>query len=415
MLSPRYLSNVIEELALDHGKMAFISGPRQCGKTSVGRLLASDRGSVRYANWDQTEFRRLWAKSPGSCLPPEISASGVEKPLLILDEIHKARHWKRTLKGIYDTLASPCDIVVTGSARLNTFKKGSDSLLGRYFQFRLHPFSIAETVSVSAASHATPESALENILRRSVRTGRSENQEAFERLFRFGGFPEVFLKGSERFSAVWRRSRIEKLVREDLRDLSRIQELSQVETLVALLPERVSGLLSLQSLREDLEVSHPTVKNWLNYLKELYYCFELKPRASSIPRALKKEGKIYLWDWAEVEEPAARFENLVASHLLKACHFWTDSGYGTFDLHYLRDKQKREVDFLLTRNRKPWLAVEAKLSDLQPSSSLIALGRHFPGIPKIQIVKTPGVWKVVRVGDDTVHLVNAADALAGWV
>jgi uncharacterized protein len=231
-------------------------------------------------------------------------------------------------------------------------------------------------------------------------------------LLAHGGFPEPFLKKSERFSRIWRRGRTEKLVREDLRDLSRIPDLSRIEMLTALLPERAGSPLTIQSLREDLEVSFDTVKRWVEYLKELFYLFELKPFTRSVPRTLKREGKVYLWDWSEVETPGPRFENLVASHLLKAVHFWTDTGEGAFDLFYLRDKEKREVDFLITRDRKPWLAVEARLSDRAISAAFEAFLPHLGCKRFVQVVSEPDVRTEAAVGEARGLVLSAADFLA---
>ena len=384
----RYLEAPIVELAFGFGKIAFVSGPRQCGKTSLAKRLLAARSEGRYGNWDDVEFRREWVRSPRRLAAFAERGSG--KPLLALDEVHKAKGWKRTLKGLYDTLEEPCDILVTGSACLNVYRRGGESLLGRYVNFRLHPFTLGEWGRPEAA---TPDDFLASLFDPDE-TREKESQEALELFLRFGGFPEPLLRQSERYARIWRRGRSEKIVREDLRDLSRIPELSQVEMLMALLPERAASPLSLQSLRRDLEVAYDTVKRWMKYLDELYYVFEVKPYTRSVPRSLKKEGKLYLWDWSEVESPGARFENLVACHLLKAVHFWTDTGEGAFELHYLRNREKQEVDFLVTRDRKAWLAVECKLSDeaLTP-----AFGSFLPHVtcPFIQLVKTPGVRRAV--------------------
>jgi len=409
-MKDRYLRGPIKLLAFANGKMAFLSGPRQAGKTTLGRLLMAERARSRYANWDDVEFRRLWVKSPKAVVAfggkPEGDGG---RPLVVLDEVHKARAWKQTLKGVYDTLNEPCDILVTGSARLDIYERGGESLLGRQIGFRLHPFSLGET---ERSEPLSPDDALALVFEtRRARITPARRQDSLIQLLTYGGFPEPFLKQSERFARIWRRGRTEKLVREDLRDLSRIPDLSRIEMLTALLPERAGNTLSIQSLREDLEVSFDTVKRWVGYLKELFYLFEVKPYTRSIPRTLKKEGKLYLWDWSEVEAPGPRFENLVAGHLLKAVHFWTDTGEATFDLHYLKDKERREVDFLITRDRKPWLAVEAKLSD---SALTTAFGRFLPhlGCKRfVQVVKEPNIRTEVRVGESRGLVLSAADLL----
>jgi predicted AAA+ superfamily ATPase len=409
-MEDRYLRASIERLAFGNDKMAFLSGPRQAGKTTVGRLLMAERARSRYANWDDVEFRRLWVKTPKQvAVFGDAAKDDGRRPLVVLDEIHKARAWKQTLKGVYDTLERPCDILVTGSARLDIYKRGGESLLGRQIGFRLHPFSLGEAEGSETVS---PDAAVEEAFKSARgRSTPAERQDRLVQLLTYGGFPEPFLKQSERFARIWRRGRTEKLVREDLRDLSRIPDLSRIEMLTALLPERAGNTLSIQSLREDLEVSFDTAKRWVGYLKELFYLFEVKPYTRSIPRTLKREGKLYLWDWSEVEAPGPRFENLVASHLSKAVHFWTDIGEGTFELHYLRDKERREVDFLITRDRKPWLAVEAKVSDAALSTAFGAFLPHLGCKRFVQVVKQPNVRAEVMLGEARGLIVSAADFL----
>jgi predicted AAA+ superfamily ATPase len=386
----RGLAQPVRELAWANGKMAFVSGPRQSGKTTFARHELGQRAVGRYGNWDDIEFRREWTRSPKKLLPPPTGSGRRERPLVVFDEIHKAKGWKRTLKGLYDTLESPCDVLVTGSARLDVYRRGGESLLGRYLRFRLHPFSLGELETKRTAS---PAELAQLVGGAALPRPAPAARRTLELLLEYGGFPEPFLRQSERFGRLWRRGRAEKIVREDLRDLSRSPELSQVEMLMALLPERAASRLSRQSLREDLEVAHDTVTRWLQYLGQLYYLFELRPFARSVPRSLRKEGKLYLWDWSEVSEPGPRFENMVASHLLKAVDFWTDTGEGTFDLYYLRNKDKLEVDFLLTRDRKPWLAVECKLSDDELSPGFAAFLPHLGWPLFVQLVMKPGVCR----------------------
>lgn len=390
----RYLDDSIRTLALNKHKMALISGPRQVGKTTLSKSIAKSFDQSSYKNWDETLFRRLWTKSPNSVKESFRLEKSKESKILVLDEIHKARGWKQKLKGLYDELNQELAIIVTGSARLNVFKKGGDSMLGRYFHFRLHPLSYGELTSRNSMDRKSvePESWRASLFQKSA---QSFNQAPLEKLLKLSGFPEPFLSGSEKTLRLWRKGRTDKIVREDLRDLSRLQELSRVEMLASLLPERVGSPLSIQSLREDLEVAHDTVRRWLNYLDELYYFFELKPWTRSIARSLKKEGKIYLYDWTEVDEPGPRFENLVACHLLKACHFWTDTGEGLFDLFYLRDKEKNEIDFLIVKDKKPWLCVEAKRSDTTINHRSTEKFQRQLGNPLfVQVVLETEVWRV---------------------
>jgi len=400
----RALQQAIESLCFPGNKMAFVSGPRQCGKTTMAKRLLQGHTPTAYFNWDDTAFRREWVKNPQKIVP----IAGPARPRIVLDEIHKARGWKRTLKGVYDTLEKPVDILVTGSARLTTYRKGSDSLSGRYFHFRLHPFTLHEMRSADCPS---PEDAMTGLFGRrdTVPNGLQDNLEA---ILRYTGFPEPLFAQDERRMRMWRRNRIDTVIREDIRDLTRIHELSRIEMLVALLPERVGSLFSPASLRDDLEVSFDTVRRWVLILKDLYYLYEIKPYLRSIKRSLRKEGKVYLWDYGEIADGASRFENLVANHLLTACQRWSDSGEGDFDLFFVRNKDQQEIDFLITRDRKPWLPVEVKLRDTALSDNwrrfLPVLGCR----QALQLVATPGIWRELDVSGARVIIASAAQALS---
>lgn len=337
----RYLVQAILE-DLDH-KMVLLSGPRQVGKTTLSKEIIGGKFSTyQYYNWDSLQDRKAILEEKWG---PE--------PLLVLDEVHKYRSWKNHIKGIYDKLNQEKKIIVTGSAKLNIFRKGGDSLLGRYHAFRLHPFSVSElTQHTPALSPFTPLS-----------FSQKNQSEAVHTLLSYGGFPEPLFSKNERTQRRWLKTRKELLLREDLRDLSRVEDLRQVQLLMDLLPQRVASLLSINSIREDLEVSHKAITSWLELLEALYYSYRIYPFQTKRVRALKKEPKLYLWDWSEVENPGAKFENMVAGHLLKTVHFLEDyEGYSA-ELFFLRDQEKREVDFLVTVDKKPWFSVEVKLSD----------------------------------------------------
>lgn len=389
MEKKRYLYNEIASLALKRHKMAFISGPRQVGKTTLSKSYATNTDAFIYKNWDESSFRKLWTKSPNSLMEEFDLTRSSQRRLLVLDEVHKSKGWKQKIKGLFDEFGKDLEIIVTGSARLNVFKKGGDSLMGRYLNFRLHPLSYGELTSDEDAP-LNPDAWLKAIFKKD---SKPHNQKILERLFKFSGFPEPYFANSEKIHRLWRSGRTEKIIREDLRDLSRIPELSQVEMLVSLLPDKIGSPLSIQSLREDLEVSHDTVSRWLKYLNELFYFFELKPWTKSIPRSLKKESKIYLYDWTEIDSPGIKFENMVASHLLKACNFWTDTGEGAFELFYLRNKEKQEIDFLIVRDKKPWLCVEAKYSDTVIDKKVADKYTDYLGCPYVQVVFNEDVWR----------------------
>ncbi len=402
-MQQRSLAGAIEGLSFADHKIAMVSGPRQCGKTTLARMLLARRKVGVYRNWDQLAFRREWARDPSTLVP---RGAGAEVPLVVLDEIHKERRWKRNLKGVYDTLESPCDFLVTGSARLNVYRKGSDSLLGRHYAFRLHPFSLRE---LSRPDVPAPDALLEALYSRAGEGGRA-GREGLDALMTYGPFPQPLLDQSVRKANLWRRSREQLVIREDLRDLSRLPELERLEMLTALLPERVGSPFSLSSLGRDLEASVPTLKRWTTYLKDLYYLFEIRPYSRKIARSLLREGKLYLWDYGAVPGEAARFENLVASHLLKSCHTWTDTGEGEFELCYLRNKEKQEIDFLIVRDGIPWLPVEVKLSDTEPSPNWKRFAPMLPCKRGLQIVRKPE-WKLHEFGDSQVLVAGAAEVL----
>jgi predicted AAA+ superfamily ATPase len=308
--------------------MVFIGGPRQVGKTTLALSLVgkgADERHPAYLNWDDP---RAAARVRRLELPPD-------EPLIVLDEIHTYARWRNLVKGIYDTEKSRRRIVVTGSARLDYYRKGGDSLANRYRYFRLHPFSLCELAA-------------------------SPTKSDVDSLLRFGGFPEPFLLQDEREHRIWQRDRITRVVRGDLRDLEQVREISLVERLVDLLPARVGSPLSIKGLREDLEVDHKTVERWITILENLYLCFRISPFGAPKVRAVKKERKLYLWDWSMAPEGGARFENLVASQLLKYCHLIEDAEGHAMELRFLRDTDKREVDFVVLKDRKPLFAVECK-------------------------------------------------------
>jgi len=399
----RSLLAPIIDLCFQSHKMAFVSGPRQCGKTTLAKMALGERRAGAYHNWDDIEFRRQWAKSPRSLIP----GASRQVPLVVFDEIHKAHGWKRTLKGLYDTLETLVDVLVTGSARLNVYRKGSDSLLGRYHHFRLHPLSLRE---IEEPTIPSPHDFIERLFRRDLEF-EPRRQDNLDALRRFGAFPEPFLARDDRRARLWRASRVERVIREDLRDLSRITELSRIEMLASLLTDRVGSLFSMTPLRETLEVSLDTVRRWLASLKELYYIFEIKPYTGSIARSIRKAGKVYLWDFSEVPGEAERFENLVACHLLKTCHYWTDTGEGSFDLCFLRNKEQEEIDFLIVKDRKPWLPVEVKLSDPSPSDSWSRFLPRLPCRQGLQLIAAPGVWRIAERADSRLLVSSAAEAL----
>jgi predicted AAA+ superfamily ATPase len=353
--------------------MVFLGGPRRVGKTTLALdILGGNERHPAYFNYDNAEHRRRLLKEDW---PTE--------RMVVLDEIHKYRRWKGWLKGIYDTSKSERNFLVTGSARLDTYRKGGDSLLGRFHYYRLHPFSVAELEKQGASPK-------------------------LERLLTCGGFPEPYLEGDPTEAARWRHERQTLVIRQDLRDLERVFDLTQLELLAERLPDLVGNPLSVNALAQDLEVSHPTIVRWLQILERLYYCYRIFPYGTDRIRAVKKEAKLYLWDWADVQNPGCRFENLVAGHLLKYCHFLEDTQGQTMELRYIRDTDKREVDFVVIQNRKPLFAVECKLSETAIPLAMFYFRQRTP-IPKFYLVH--GGTKHIVKSDTALESIGAIEFL----
>jgi uncharacterized protein len=330
----RYLQNHVQ-YDLDTRKV-FVGGPRQVGKTTFAlQFLPEHTGRhPGYLNWDNLKDRSGLLRGE---LPSLLK-------LIVLDEIHKFARWRSLVKGFYDTYKNDTSFLITGSARLDYYRKGGDSLQGRYHYYRLHPFSLPEL-------------------------NPGPGKKDLETLLRYGGFPEPCLKSEERFWRRWQRERLQRVIYEDIRDLENIREISLMELLANELPNRVGSPLSVRNLKETLQVAHETVVRWLEILERMYYCFRISPYGSPRIRAVKKEQKLYLWDWSQVEKKGPRLENLLACHLLKYCHFMEDTQGHEMELRFLRDSDLREVDFVVLKDKKPVFAVECKSGqdDLNPA------------------------------------------------
>jgi len=362
----RYIySQIINDLK---EKSVFIGGPRQVGKTYLAKSISLHPNQL-YLNWDFTPDKKTILSGQWPAEPA----------LIILDEIHKYIKWKTFIKGHFDKFNDLHSFLITGSARLDVYRKGGDSLQGRYHYYRLHPLTLAETTGLSLKLK-------ERKIFTSLQFQTGINHNDLEPLFEFGGFPEPFLRQNNRFFRRWQNERMERLFREDLRDLEKIPDLSRIEILSQILPERIGSPLSINSLKEDLEASHKALNNWVNILERLYFLFRVPPYSSSLIRSLKKEKKVYLWDWSVIKDLGSKFENMVASHLLKYCHYLKDwEGYKV-ELYYLRDVDKREVDFLVVCDDKPWFAVEAKASSTKLSKHLLYFSKKLEISQLYQVV-----------------------------
>ena len=332
-MKTRYIQqNVKADLA---DRMVFVGGPRQVGKTTFALSLLGknqDESSPAYLNWDALADRE-------DILAGRLPAGQAR---VIFDEIHKYARWRNLLKGLFDKNKSAVSFLVTGSARLDYYRKGGDSLQGRYHYYRLHPFSASEC-------SARPDKAL------------------VEQLLRFGGFPEPFLKAQDRFHRRWRREHSARVIHDDLRDLEHVREVSMLDLLLQHLPACVGSPLSVNSLSRLLQVAHETVEHWLTIFERLYMCYRIPPFGGRRIRAVRKEKKLYFWDWSRVENPGARFENMVAGHLLKYCHLVEDTEGHAMELRFIRDTDQREIDFVVLRDGHPEFAVECKSGERDAS------------------------------------------------
>jgi len=335
-------------------KMVFVGGPRQVGKTTLAQaILSSNYPSGRYLNWDYDEDRQ-------DILRKQWSA---DQKLLVFDELHKFPRWKNWIKGIYDVSHESHSFLITGSARLDVYRRGGDSLMGRYHYWRLHPFTLDE-----------------------VPQGISQ-KEAYQRLMTVGGFPEPFLDGDERAARRWRRERFDRVLREDIRDLEPVRNIQLLGMFLDILRNRVGGLITLSNLAGDIQISPKTAKSWLEVLERMYLVFSVRPYTKSLPRAVLKPPKVYFFDNGDViGDEGARFENLIATSLLKRLHYLEDRDGYRYELRYIRDKEGREVDFVIVKDGKIEELIEAKYSDETISRSLVYYAERLKPPKATQIV-----------------------------
>ncbi len=353
----RIYGDIVRHHLNNERQMIFLTGPRQVGKTTIAEKC-SDRGN--YLNWDNRDHSGIILSGPNRVAEYlGLTSMKEETPVIVFDEIHKYSRWKSFLKGFFDVYQNSCKIIVTGSGRLNIYKRGGDSLMGRYFIYNINPLSVSELIR----PHFT------NTLVSFPEKGSSE---MYTSLLNFGGFPEPFLKGSDRFYNRWKKLRIEQLIHEDIRDVAKVQEVRQMDLLSEYIIAAAGSQISYSSLAKNIRVSVDSVIRWIGIFNSLYFTFTVRPYSKNVPKTLRKQPKIYLFDWALLKDPGPKRENLVAVHLKKAVDIWNDTGMGDFLLHYVRDKNQREVDFLVVKDSIPWFLVEVKSSETkQLSKSLV--------------------------------------------
>lgn len=404
MIKRQIYINLWEELSSEK-PMIFLSGPRQAGKTTLAKEIAKKFKNNTYFNWDITEHKRLLIKNP--TFFENANRHDESIPVVILDEIHKYKQWKNYLKGVYDQFAEDYKFLVSGSGRLDLYQKGGDSLAGRYFQFHLFPFTVAE-LSKKRKSFAE---FIETPLEKFDINNRKTTQEIWQTLFNFGGFPEPFTKGKKTFFTKWSRNYAAQLIREDIRNIHDIKNIDNIEILFSLLSSKIGSPVSMNSIAQDLQVSFGSVKEWLELFEKFYLIFRINPWTKKISRAILKEKKLYLFNYPEIQEESLRFENMAALEILRAVYNWNDYGYGRFALNYIRNKEKEEVDFLISNNNKPILLIEAKLSDDTPAKSLMNFQKIL-NIPAVQIVNKEGVFKYIKNDNNKILIITACQWLS---
>ncbi len=380
----RSLEELLIRIHHQWGKMIFLSGPRQVGKTTLAQEYQKRYTHSVYFNWDNFDDQKKLLKDP--YFFRNLNRTPPERPLVVFDEIHKYARWKNYLKGVFDTYGKDFDFLVTGSSRLDLLKRGGDSLLGRYLPLKLMPFSVGELRGrlPMLSDFLIPWHQESDSLSDSL----SGNRGSFEELWNLSSFPDPLNHHDIGFYMRWQHERKQAILREDVQFVSHVRELSQLGLLMTLLPERVASPLSINALKEDIHCAFETVRDWIALLENLYYCFRIYPYSGKSSRTLRKEAKLYLYDWGEVPEEGARFENMLAVHLLKAVEMWNAMGEKTCSLFYIRDKEKREVDFLVMQGKTPLFLMEAKDGGLNLSASLLHYQEKF---------KVPIAFQVINV------------------
>lgn len=399
MIKRDLYKNVWTSISADK-QMVFLSGPRQTGKTTFTREAAKSFANSLYFNWDLITDKRQLVENP--YFFTELARKDSSQPLIIFDEIHKYSDWKNYLKGVYDGHSAGYKFLVSGSGRLDLYQKHGDSLAGRYFHMHMFPFTLAELSKARRKFSAFAGAPLAGF----DLNNNAETAGLLEALLRVSGFPEPFVKGKTEFWSRWSANYLKQVVMEDIRDLADLKKANTVELLFSLLPSRVGSPVSVNNLAADLRSNFDSVDRWLSLFDSFFLTFRLSPWSARISRSILKEKKIYFYDYPEIPDPAARLENLVAVELKRAVTTWTELGYGRFSLHYLRNKEKEEVDFLIADGNTPFLIAEVKLSDDSVSANLVKF-QNMLGVPAVQLVGKKGVFKYKENGKNRILVVSA--------
>lgn len=386
-------------------EMVFLAGPRQAGKTTLTKEIAKKFKNNLYFNWDIISNKKRLIENP--VFFEEVNRLDQSMPLIILDEIHKYKHWKNYLKGIYDEFSGEYIFLVSGSGRLDAYQKGGDSLAGRYLLFHLFPFTISELSPKKRNFISFIENPIDNFkINQSAQT-----RERWKSLSEVSGFPEPFIKNKKTFWTKWSKNYTSQIIREDIRDMSNIKNINNVEILFSLLPSKVGSPISANNIANDMQVASETIKNWLNLFSAAYLIFTVSPWTKKISRAITKEKKIYLFDYPQIQDNGKKFENMVAVELFRIIHYWNETGRGNFKLNYIRNKEKEEVDFVIADNNNPIVIIEAKNFDTAVSKSLANFQSKL-NVPAVQLVNKADVFKIQKNNKNKILVATAYEWLA---
>lgn len=372
-------------------QMRIITGPRQCGKTTLAKQkLEADQTSVLYYLWDLRSVRERYKANELFFTQDSPPVPGV-KQWVCFDEIHKIPKWKNVLKGVFDSTVDHYQFIITGSAKLNIFKKAGDSLAGRYFTFHLYPLGLWELSPIGDATVVSSQAStfiLEQMNRNPVAS------ETLTQLLEFGGFPDPFLQQSSAYYATWKRDYMDVVIKEDIGSLTRIIDKENLHDVYNLLPDLAGSPISESSIASHLQLTSPTIKNYLRRLDDFYLAFKVHPYSKNIKRAILKAPKCYLYDWGRIEDPGKRFENFMAVQISARLSLWQEKSGDVYSLFYIRTKLKEETDFLILKNKKPWLMVEAKLSDGSIEGHQFKIQSQLGNIPFVQVSREEGIAKL---------------------
>lgn len=381
-----------------HKQMVFIAGPRQAGKTTFTQMLAEDFSNSLYFNWDILDEKRKLIETP--FFYEEVHRKDGSAPLIIFDELHKYSDWKNYLKSVYDRDNGHYKFILSGSGRLDMYQKGGDSLAGRYFLLYLWPFTLAELAGNNLSFQQFATNPID------IHTISNETQTIWSNLSRCSGFPDPYLSGDDQFYRIWSNTYNKQLLREDIRDLTSIRNIENVELLFSLLPSKIGSPLSMASLARDMHVSFDSIRSWIEIFENFFMVFRISPWSKRIARPITKETKLYLFNHAGIEMPAAKFENMVALELFCGVSTWNDLGLGRFTLHYIKNRDKEEVDFLIADNQRPFLLIEAKMSEETPTKSLRKFQKAL-NIPAVQLVQKSDICKVISNDNNKIMIISA--------